>query len=108
MRIGIVSLTSWRSWIGVATSATAVAVKVLSDGGSGTVSNIISGINYAFGQFLASGTPSIATLSVGGAPSTSLDSAVSSVSLFMHFDVVVLIVCGNRPYLEDCTLRSPR
>ena len=61
-----------------------MAVKVLSDAGSGTYSNIVSGVDWAYGQFQASRKPSIATMSLGGAPSNALDSAVSAVGLFTH------------------------
>jgi hypothetical protein len=61
-----------------------VAVKVLSDTGSGAYSDVISGVDWSFAQFLASGTPSIATMSLGGPISAALDSAVSNVSLYPH------------------------
>jgi cerevisin len=73
--------------IGIATSATIVAVKVLSDSGSGSYSDIISRVDWAYSQFQASPTPSVVIVSFGGAPSTSVDSAVSTVSLFMHLTV---------------------
>ena len=75
-----------------------MAIKVLSDGGSGAVSDVISGINYAYSQFDASSKPSVATISLGGLPSTTLDSAVSAVSLLTHPHtpcIVFLTVTGN-------------
>ena len=65
---------------GVATSATVVAIKALSDSGSGSYSDIISGVNYAYNKFLSNRAPSIATMSLGGAKSAALDTAVSKVS----------------------------
>ncbi|KAG8791154.1 subtilisin-like serine protease [Ceratobasidium sp. 428] len=66
------------SGYGVATGASVVAVKVLSDSGSGSNSDVISGINYAYNAFKASGRPSIMNLSVGGAANSAVDSAVSN------------------------------
>ncbi|CAE6452178.1 unnamed protein product [Rhizoctonia solani] len=61
---------------GVATSASITAVKVLSDEGSGAISDIIAGVLYVAVSALASGRPSIATLSLGGSTSPLLDFAL--------------------------------
>ena len=58
-----------------------MAVKVLSDSGSGAYSDVISGVDWAFGQFQSSHVPSIGTMSLGGPKYSPLDSAVSNVSL---------------------------
>ncbi|CAE6344467.1 unnamed protein product [Rhizoctonia solani] len=63
---------------GVATSANIIAVKVLSDSGSGSVSGIIAGINYIVTSAKSSGRPSIATFSISGAANSALDSAVNN------------------------------
>ncbi|KAG8770339.1 subtilisin-like serine protease [Ceratobasidium sp. 428] len=77
---------------GVATSANIIAVKVLSDSGSGTNSDVIAGINYAATQSRSSGRPSVANLSLGGGASTAVDSAVSNaVAGGLHF----AIAAGN-------------
>ncbi|KAF8597655.1 serine protease [Ceratobasidium sp. AG-I] len=73
---------------GVATSANIIAVKVLSDSGSGTNSDVIAGINYAATQARSSGRPSVANLSLGGGANTAVDSAVSNaVAGGLHFAV---------------------
>ncbi|KAG8741725.1 subtilisin-like serine protease [Ceratobasidium sp. 414] len=73
---------------GVATSANIIAVKVLSDAGSGTNSDVIAGINYAYNQARASGRPSVATMSLGGGANTAVDSAVSTaISGGLHFSI---------------------
>ncbi|KAF8597653.1 subtilisin-like protein [Ceratobasidium sp. AG-I] len=73
---------------GVATSATVVAVKVLSDAGSGAYSDIISGVNYAYSSYKSSGKPSVATMSLGGSANTALDSAISTaISGGLHFTI---------------------
>ncbi|KAF8738749.1 peptidase, partial [Rhizoctonia solani] len=73
---------------GIATQATIVAVKVCSDSGSCATSDIVSGVNYAYAQFKANGKPSVATMSLGGSASTSIDSAVSTaISGGLHFTI---------------------
>ncbi|KAG9112979.1 subtilisin-like serine protease, partial [Ceratobasidium sp. 392] len=70
---------------GTATSAKGIAVKVLSDSGSGTTSDIISGINWVVTQYKATGRPSVAVLALGGGASTALDNSVTSaVSAGVH------------------------
>ncbi|KAF8704717.1 peptidase, partial [Rhizoctonia solani] len=77
---------------GVATSANIIAVKVLSDAGSGTNSDVIAGINWAATQARSSGRPSVANLSLGGGASTAVDSAVSNaIAGGLHF----AIAAGN-------------
>ncbi|KAG6918458.1 hypothetical protein DXG01_014335 [Tephrocybe rancida] len=67
---------------GAAKSASIIAVKVLSDDarGSGTVADIVSGINWVYNTARASGRPSVASLSLGGGASTSIDNAIASVA----------------------------
>ncbi|KAF8596877.1 putative subtilisin-like serine protease [Ceratobasidium sp. AG-I] len=73
---------------GIATSANIVAVKVCSDSGSCATSDIVSGVNYALAQFKANGTPSVATMSLGGSASTAIDSSVSTaISGGLHFTI---------------------
>ncbi|KAA1471520.1 serine protease [Dentipellis sp. KUC8613] len=87
-----VSGTAAGTRFGVAKAAHLIAVKVLSDQGSGQVSDIVSGLNYVATQAKSSGRPSIATLSLGGSPSTALDNGISSlVSQGIH----VTVAAGN-------------
>ncbi|KAG8728722.1 subtilisin-like serine protease [Ceratobasidium sp. 428] len=73
---------------GVATSAKVIAVKVLSDGGSGAYSDIIAGVNWVVSSAKASGRPSIATLSLGGSANSALDNAiVSATNSGVHFTI---------------------
>ncbi|KAG8723507.1 subtilisin-like serine protease [Ceratobasidium sp. 395] len=73
---------------GVATSAKVIAVKVLSDGGSGAYSDIIAGVNWVVSSAKASGRPSIATLSLGGSANSALDNAiVSAINSGVHFTI---------------------
>ncbi|QRW16881.1 peptidase inhibitor i9 [Rhizoctonia solani] len=63
---------------GTATSASGVAVKILSDSGSGTTSSLISGINWAVQQYQSTNRPSIGALALGGPASVTLDNAVAA------------------------------
>ncbi|KAF5352594.1 hypothetical protein D9756_006339 [Leucocoprinus leucothites] len=71
--------TAAGSQFGVAKSANIIAVKVLSDQGSGAVSDIVSGLNFVANRASSTGRPSIVSMSLGGSASTSLDNAVTSV-----------------------------
>ncbi|KDQ21395.1 hypothetical protein BOTBODRAFT_50040 [Botryobasidium botryosum FD-172 SS1] len=73
---------------GVATAANLIAVKVLSDSGSGSTSDIVAGVNWVVSSARSSGRPSIATMSLGGGANTALDNAVSSgISAGVHFTI---------------------
>ncbi|KAJ8507395.1 hypothetical protein ONZ45_g10228 [Pleurotus djamor] len=63
----------------LAKSARVIAVKVLSDAGSGTVSGIISGLNYVAQSAQASGRPTVINLSLGGGASAAFDNAVTAI-----------------------------
>ncbi|KAI0791170.1 serine protease [Abortiporus biennis] len=87
-----VSGTAAGSQFGVAKSANLIAVKVLDDSGSGSVSDIVSGLNWVITQARSSGRPSIATLSLGGGASTALDNAIASVT---SAGIHVTVAAGN-------------
>ncbi|KAF8665762.1 hypothetical protein AX16_000210 [Volvariella volvacea WC 439] len=84
--------TAASSQFGVAKAASLLAVKVLSDSGSGTIADVISGINYVINVARASGRPSVILLALGASASTSLDSAVvSATSSGIH----VVVAAGH-------------
>ncbi|KAI0801218.1 serine protease [Fomes fomentarius] len=87
---------------GVAKKASLIAVKVLSDGGSGTVSDIVSGLDWISQQVDASGKPSIASLSLGGGASTALDNAVTALT---QKGIHVTVAAGNSN--TDASSTSP-
>ncbi|KAG6916239.1 hypothetical protein DXG01_007772 [Tephrocybe rancida] len=66
---------------GVAKGVSIIAVKVLNDDPrpSGTIADIISGINFVQSTARGSGRPSIASLSFSGPPTSAIDNAVASV-----------------------------
>lgn len=73
---------------GVATAAKIVAIKVLSDQGSGPYSDIISGVEYALKTYQSSGRPGVATMSLGGPNSAALDASVgNAISKGLHFSI---------------------
>lgn len=63
------------STYGVAKSVTLVAVRVLDCSGSGYTSDVIAGVNWVTGNH-SSGQPAVANMSLGGGPSSALDTAV--------------------------------
>jgi cerevisin len=77
---------------GVAKKASMIAVKVLSDSGSGTVSDIVSGLDFVRTSARTSGRPSIVSMSLGGGASTALDQAVVSLT---NAGVHVVVAAGN-------------
>jgi cerevisin len=77
-------------------------VKVLSDGGSGTVSDVIAGVNWVAQEKIKSGKPIVASMSLGGGPSPALDAAV--VALYNQ-KVTVVVAAGNNN--EDAINHSP-
>ncbi|KAH7335532.1 peptidase S8/S53 domain-containing protein, partial [Rhizoctonia solani] len=81
---------------GTATSASGVAVKVLSDSGSGTTSAIISGINWAVQQRQSTGRPSVGVMAIAGAASTAMDNAVAA-AVNAGFHMVVTAGFSNTP-----------
>lgn len=69
--------TAGGKWTGVAKKSNLIAVKVLGDNGSGTVTGIIDGLEWVYLQYIFGGKPpSIATMSLGGGNSPPLDDAV--------------------------------
>ncbi|KAJ7292968.1 serine protease [Mycena rebaudengoi] len=77
---------------GVAKKASIIAVKVLSDAGSGSVSDIVAGLSFVRTSAAASRRPSIVSMSLGGGASSALDSAVASLTAA---GVHVVVAAGN-------------
>jgi len=76
---------------GVAKQASLKAVKVLSASGSGTTAGVISGVNYVTNNKSAT-RPSVASMSLGGGASTTLDQAVQN---SIAAGTVYAIAAGN-------------
>ena len=77
---------------GVAKEANLIAVKVMSDKGSGSTSNIISGVNWVAGQAKATGKPSVANLSIGGGYSQANNDAIAGL---VAAGVTASVAAGN-------------
>jgi cerevisin len=69
-----------------------IGIKALDDQGSGRTSDIIAGIQYVVGEKARTGRPTVISMSIGGPPSPSLDSAVEqAVAAGIH----VAVAAGN-------------
>ncbi|KAF8705192.1 peptidase S8 family, partial [Rhizoctonia solani] len=89
---------------GTATSASGVAVKILSDSGSGTTSSLISGINWAVQQYRSTNRPSIGALALGGPASVALDNAVAAaVNAGLH----MVVTAGKFVWASNVSTVSP-
>jgi len=77
---------------GVAKKTNLIAVKILSDAGSGAVSDIVSGLNWVASSVKSSGRPSVVSMSLGGGASTPLDNAVASLT---GAGIHVAVAAGN-------------
>jgi subtilisin family serine protease len=86
-----VSSTLGGSTFGVAKGVSLVAVRVLDCNGSGALSGVISGLDWAVGDH-AAGQPAVANMSLGGGASSSLDAAVNRL---ISDGVTVAVAAGN-------------
>ncbi|CAM9181217.1 unnamed protein product, partial [Ectocarpus fasciculatus] len=77
---------------GVAKEANLIAVRVLNDKGSGSLDDIVQGINWAVGATEDSGRPSVANLSLGSSYSTSVNDATNSA---VSSGLNMLVAAGN-------------
>jgi subtilisin family serine protease len=89
---------------GVAKSATVVAVKVLDKTGSGTMSGIILGLNWAVNNAKARNAPkkSVVNMSLGGAYTASVNAAVKAAT---DAGLTVVVAAGNSN--DDSSYYSP-
>jgi hypothetical protein len=76
---------------GVAKNATIVPVRVLDCGGSGTLSQVIAGMDWVVGNDQA-GAPAVANMSLGGLPSSAIDAAVANM---VADGITVAVAAGN-------------
>ena len=76
---------------GVAKTAQLVPIRVLSCTGSGSVSGVIAGIEWAITNHIA-GTPAVANMSLGGGLSSSLNAAVARA---VADGITMVVAAGN-------------
>jgi len=77
---------------GVAKGAHIIGVKVLDRGGSGSWSDVISGINYCVQNKQRTGKPSLANMSLGGGRQEAVNRAVNQASAA---GVMIVVAAGN-------------
>ena len=77
---------------GVAKAVSLVPVRVLDCNGWGSISDVISGINWIIGQYQISGGPAVANLSLTAYDSASLDTAVSNA---LQAGITFTVAAGN-------------
>jgi serine protease len=80
-----------QTW-GAAKEANLIAVKVLSDRGSGSTSGVIDGIDWVAGRPAVTGRKSIANLSLGGGFSQIQNDAIASAT---NSGVTMVVAAGN-------------
>jgi len=87
-----VASTTGGKYYGLHRGARLLAVKVLSDGGSGSTAGVIAGVDYAAGRTRASGRPSVGNMSLGGGRSAALNAAVAA---SRTAGVYMVVAAGN-------------
>lgn len=88
---------------GVAKMVRLVPVRVLDCRGSGTISGVISGIDWVVGSHQV-GVPAVANMSLGGGLSPTLDNAVSS----LIADGVTVVVAAGNSNADACNTSPAR
>jgi subtilisin family serine protease len=88
---------------GTSKTSTVHPVRVLACDGSGTISGVIAGIDWAISHH-AAGVPAVANLSLGGGASSSLDTAINNL---INDGVSVVVAAGNSS-ADACTSSPAR
>lgn len=76
---------------GIAKGTRLIAVKVLGDNGSGTLSGVVAGVDWAVGHHVA-GKPAVGNMSLGSGASQSVDDAVRRA---VADGIVMVVAAGN-------------
>jgi subtilisin family serine protease len=90
--------------VGVARGVTLHAVRVLDCAGSGSISGIIAGVDFARTNCPSQGGRCVANLSLGGGASTALDNAVTNA----HNAGVVMVVAAGNENQNACNVSPAR
>jgi len=80
---------------GLAKNVHLIAVKVLNAGGSGTWAGVIAGVDWSWEQGRTDNTPSLASMSLGGGKTQSLNDAVDAAATDPDFPLIVVVAAGN-------------
>lgn len=98
-----VAATAAGTKFGVAKEATVVPVRVLGCDGTGTWSDVVTGLDWVVAHHVT-GTPAVVNLSVGGAASATVDAAVQAVVA----DGVTVVAAAGNQNLDACTTSPAR
>ena len=90
--------TAAGSTLGVAPAANLIPVRVLDCNGSGTVSGVIAGIEWAIGHHTT--TPAVMNLSLGAGKSDSLNAAIDRAFL----DGITVVAAAGNSNVDACTV----
>lgn len=93
---GTIGGTTW----GVAKNVRLIAVRVLNSSGSGTIAQVVAGIDWVTANHTTN--PAVANMSLGGSKSDALDTAVKN---SIADGVVYCVAAGNET--SDASTRSP-
>lgn len=78
---------------GVAKAATLVPVRALGCDGSGSISNLLAALDWISSNHATSGGPAVVNMSLGGDPSSSLDSSVFNL---ITAGMTTVVAAGNK------------
>lgn len=84
--------------VGIATEANIYALKILSDAGEGSTSDIVAALDVVLSKYHSSGRPSILSMSLGGDCDTEKceeDTLVMAVQTLTSKGVIVSVAAGN-------------
>lgn len=90
--------TAAGSTLGVAPAANLIPIRVLDCNGSGTVSGVIAGVEWAIGHHTT--TPAVMNLSLGAGKSDSLNAAIDRAFL----DGITVIAAAGNSNVDACTV----
>jgi len=80
---------------GMAKNVHLIAVKVLNKAGSGTMAGVIGGVDWAHDAGTTDNTPSVASMSLGGGRTQTLNDAVDAAATDPLFPLIVVVAAGN-------------
>ena len=90
------------NYFGVAKSATLVPVRVLDCTGMGTISSVLSGLDWVLQDHAQMATPAVVNMSLAGNASSALDTEVNSL---LSAGITTVVAAGNSSM--DACLQSP-
>jgi len=80
---------------GMAKNVHLIAVKVLNAGGSGTWAGVVAGIDWSWEAGRTDNTPSVASMSLGGGKTQSVNDAVDAAATDPEFPLICVVAAGN-------------